>query len=407
MKLTKPICDRAVYQGDGNTRCVLWDSKVLGLGLRIYPSGRKAWIYSYRAGGRKRLISLGPYDGLTDDVLDVTGARARAQTERAKVIDGKDPLEARKAARAAGMTVRELAAEYLERHARTHKRTWREDESRINRSILPRWGSRPVSSIRRTDVATLHARFKDSPYEGNKVLRLVSKMWNLALKWGYLPETATNPARGVELFHEETRDRWVRPEELPRLVEQITAEPNVYVRSALILYLLTGARKTELLSARWDAVDFSRGELRLPRTKAGRVHYIPLSAPALAILKTLPREEGNPHVFPGHIRGAHLVNVEKNWRAARKAAGLEDVRLHDLRRTVGSFLATAGESLPTIGKILNHSNASTTSIYARLAEDVGRKPLEEHGARVLSLVGEENARALGLTGPEADAEARA
>jgi integrase len=401
MKLTKPVCDRAAYQGEDNARCVLWDSKVRGLGLRVYPSGLKTWIFSYRSGGRKRLLALGQYEALAVDA-----ARAKALKELGKVLDGKDPLEARKAARTAGMTVRELAAEYLERHARTRKRTWREDESRINRTILPRWGSRPVSSIRRADVATLHARLKDAPYEGNKVLRLVSKMWNLAATWGYLPENAGNPAKGIIQFREEKRERFVTPQELPRLVERITAEPNVYVRSALILYLFTGARKTELLSARWADVDFSRAELRLPRTKAGRVHYIPLSAPAIMVLKTIPREEGNPHVFPGHIRGSHLVNVEKNWRAAREAAGLEDVRLHDLRRTVGSYLAAAGESLPTIGKILNHSNASTTAIYARLAEDVGRKPLEEHGARVLDLVGEENARALGLVAGAAE-EARA
>jgi integrase len=209
-----------------------------------------------------------------------------------------------------------------------------------------------------------------------------------------VPEDHPNPARGVDHFREEKRDRWITPEELPRLARAINQEPNESARFALWLYLLTGARKSELLRARWDDVSFERAELRLADTKAGRTHYIPLSSPAMALLQQIPRRAGNPHVFPGRELTpefqrdpAPLVNIAKAWNRVRKAAGVEDVRLHDLRRTVGSWLAQAGNSLHLIGRVLNHSNVSTTQVYARFGEDHVRAALEQHGARIMGAAG--------------------
>jgi len=152
-------------------------------------------------------------------------------------------------------------------------------------------------------------------------------------------------------------------------------------------FSLTGARKSELLRARWEDLDWQRRELRLPDTKAGRVHYLPLSGPALTILEQLPRLEGSPHILPGAVEGAPLVNISKPWGRVRKAAEVEDVRLHDLRRTVGSWLAQAGNSLHLIGRVLNHSNTSTTAIYARFGQDHAREALEQHAARLLGAAG--------------------
>jgi integrase len=150
------------------------------------------------------------------------------------------------------------------------------------------------------------------------------------------------------------------------------------------LYLLTGARRSELLGAKWEHVDTDRKVLRLPHTKAGRSHEIPLNAPALAILQDMPRAKGNPHILPGKKKGKPLVGITKVWYRVRTAAGVEDVRLHDLRRTVGSWLATAGNSLPLIGKILNHSSVATTAVYARLAEDQPREALEALGSKLVA-----------------------
>ncbi len=382
MKLTKTVVDNATYTGADLARCVLWDEELSGFGLRVYPSGRKAFVLSFRVAGRKRLMTLGAYG-----VLTVEQARQDARAKLAGVeIQGTDPLELKQQA-AQGETLADLCAQYMDRHGRL-KRSRRDDQRRIDRHILPTWGTRKVKDITRSMVAGLHSRIgREAPYEANRTLALLSKMFELARIWGFVPDNATNPARDIDRFREERRDRWVTPEELPRLAQAINEEPNPAARNALWLYLLVGTRKTELLSAKWEDLSFERAELRLPTTKAGRAHYIPLSSTAMALLQQIPRIEGNPFILPGKLDGAHLVNIDKAWRRVRAAAGIEDVRLHDLRRTVGSWLAQAGNSLHLIGRVLNHSNQSTTAIYARFGEDSVRAALEQHGARIMGAAG--------------------
>jgi integrase len=383
-KLTKGIIDRAVYDGNeqGNDWDVRWDSAIPGFGVRIYPSGKKAFILRYRVNGSKRLLTLGTYG-----VLTLEQARNLARQRLGEVIGGEDPLEKRKKA-TQGETMQALCEAYLERHA-SRKRSARDDRRRIAQHLLPAWGARKVDSMTRADVAALHTKIGErAPYEANRTVALVGKMFELARRWAFLPETAANPARGIDKFKEKKRDRWVTPEELPKLAAAIAREPNLYIRAALWLYLLTGVRKTELLHARWSDVDLVRGALRLPETKAGRIHYVPLSAPAVGILQALPRQEGTPYVLPGQRAGQHLVNVDDSWQRARKEAGVEDVRLHDLRRTVGSWLALAGNSLPLIGRVLNHSDPKTTAVYARLGDDPARHALADHAERITAIAGE-------------------
>ena len=382
MGLTKKTIDALSYQGAGNERFVVWDDDPPGFGLRIYPSGRKAFVLSYRSQGRKRLMTVGTYG-----VLTLEQARIQARAELAKVeTQGADPLAVRQR-QAQGETFRDLCQTYMERHGQA-KKSGPDDQRRIDRHLLPLWGSLKVPAITRADVAALHSKIgKAHPYEANRVLALLSKMFDLARRWGFVPEDHSNPARDIDRFKEAKRDRWVTPEELPRLAQAINEEPNQSARFGLWLYLLTGARKSELLRARWEDVDWTRAELRIPDTKAGRVHYIPLSAAALALLREIPRVAGNPHILPGKLDGAHLVNINKPWNRVRCAAGVEDVRIHDLRRTVGSWLAQAGNSLHLIGRVLNHSNQSTTAIYARFGEDSVRAALEQHGARIIGAAG--------------------
>lgn len=449
MKLTKRIIDAATYIGANNARCVLWDSEIPGFGVRLFPSGKKSFVLSYRTGGgTKRLLSIGTYGVLTLDQ-----ARTQARAELAKVeTQSADPVAEREQERR-GETIAELCTAYMERHGNA-KKSAAEDQRRIDKHVLPKWSSRKAKAITRADVAALHAKIgKVHPYEANRTLALLSKLFELARRWGFVPDGHPNPARDIDRFKEQKRDRWVSPQELPRLAEAIDQEPNDTARFALWLYLLTGARKTELLTARWDHVDWDRAELKLPDTKAGRVHYIPLSGPALALLRAIPRTEGNPFILVG--RGprkapadgkappAHLVNISKPWNRVREAATLsrwredpgsaalierltaeracyrskhaprgyallpsvaeiraaaatervelppaiDDVRLHDLRRTVGSWLAQAGNSLHLIGRVLNHSNTATTAVYARFGEDSVRAALEQHGARIMGAAG--------------------
>lgn len=385
-RLTKATIDKACYEGTSNARLVLWDHDVQGFGLRVYPSGRKAFVLSYRHLGRKRLITIGDYGVFTLDA-----ARSKAKKLLAHV-DERDPLAERQKAQR-GDTFADLARVYLERHAKARKLTWAKDESQLRRHLLKPWGALKLESIGRADVAALHRRLgQRTPIEANRVLSLLSRMFSLAQRWGMLPDTASNPARGIDRYRETERDRWVTPSELPRLTEAINNEPNQVARWALWLYLLTGARRSELLAARWSDVDIDRKILRLSRTKAGRPHEIPLSAPALSVLDNIPRIEGNPYLLPGSKPAAPLVNIAKPWNRVRRSAGVEDVRLHDLRRTVGSWLAQAGSSLALIGKVLNHSKVSTTAIYARLGQDQAREALESYGTRLLATSGSGTAR---------------
>ncbi|SDX63921.1 tyrosine-type recombinase/integrase [Thiocapsa roseopersicina] len=449
MKLTKRTIDATAYSGESNARFVLWDDEVPGFGLRIFPSGRKAFVLSYRTAGRKRMMTIGTYGVLTLDQ-----ARTHARATLAKVeTQGADPLADREKERR-GETMADLCATYLDRHA-SAKKTGEEDRRRIDKHILPRWRALKVKALTRDDVAALHTKIGASaPYEANRVINLVSTMFDLARRWGFVPDGHANPARDISRFKETKRDRWLTAAELPRLAQAIDQEANETARAALWLYLLTGARKKELLTARWDHVDWDRGELRLDDTKNGKPFYLALSGPALALLRSMPRTPGNPYILPG--RGprrataeekakapTHLVNIEKPWgrvkttatlaawredpqaaalierlteertrtqhrnapkmfapipaldeiRAAAAAEGIElppaidDVRLHDLRRTVGSWLAQSGNSLHLIGKVLNHSDTKTTAIYARFGEDSVRAALEQHGARIMGAAG--------------------
>ena len=379
MALTKRDIDRLAWNPDGPKIQLHADGEIPGFWVRVYPTGKKAFVLRYRPEGaaQPKMLTVGAYR-----VLTLEQARKLARTELLKVKSGADPQAERRKARLAS-DVRGLADVYLERHAKARKKSWKEDERRLNKYVLPALGSRKIADVKRADVARLHTRIGDTkPYEANRVLALVAVMFNKAAEWGLLDEGAPNPAARVQPFKERSRDRWITPTELPKLVEAIEAEPNPYIQAAFRLYLLTGLRRNELLGLQWKDVDFERRELRLDDTKAGRSHVVPLSAPALEVLRSLPRTIGNAYVLPGHIRGKPLVNVSKPWQRIRKRAGMEDVRLHDLRRTVGSWLAAGGASLPLIGKVLNHSNASTTQVYARLAEDATRTALEQHGETI-------------------------
>ena len=421
MRLTKRAIDAMRYNGDGKSRDVRWDDAVPGFGVRIYPTGQKAFVLSFRINGRKRLMTI-----KDRRVLTVDEARKKARKYLAN-LDDVDPLEARQR-KVRGETVRDLCDAYLARYAKTHKRSWKDDERRINTHVIPTWGNLKAASIKHADVALLHGRIgKKHPYEANRTAVLISKMFALASRWGFVPENHINPGRGIEHFKEEKRDRWVTPDELPMLAEAIDEEENVHARYALWLYLLTGARKSEIITAQWADVDTERKELRLPETKAGRVHYIPLSEPALAVLRNVPRLRDNPFIFVGVKPGSHLVNIDKPWRRVRDRAtvklwlaqsprvqklvvkltkalergptrheiaesanfdlpvGMMDVRLHDLRRTVGSWLGQAGNSLHLIGRVLNHSNQTTTATYARFGQDQVRQALDQHGERIMGV----------------------
>jgi len=176
----------------------------------------------------------------------------------------------------------------------------------------------------------------------------------------------------------------VQPEELPRLFQAIAGEADPSVRAVLLTALLTGARRSEVLTMRWDDVSLTRAEWRIPPTKAGRTHLLPLPHALVASFRSLPRVDGNPYVFPGQSGTSHLQNMKRAWDRIWLAAGIQDVRFYDLRRTVGSWMAGSGESLHLIGKVLNHRDMSTIAIYAGLNLDPVRQALERQATKMLA-----------------------
>ena len=286
---------------------------------------------------------------------------------------GGDPAEeARQKMKAP--TVAALAARYLEEHAIPKKkpRSVAEDRAHLRRFILPRFGTRKAAGITRADVQSFHHALKATPYQANRALALLSKMFNLAERWGVRPD-GSNPGRHVERYPEQCRERFLSAVELARLGEVVAeAEANgsepPSALAAIRLLILTGCRRQEILGLRWEQVDFQRGLLVFEDSKTGR-KAIPLGAAVLALLVDLPRLEGNPYVLPGERQGRHFVGLRDVWVRIRRRAGLEDVRIHDLRHSFASVGASGGDCLLIIGKLLGHTQAATTQRYAHLTAD--------------------------------------
>ena len=199
-KLTKKKIDSFTYRGKNGARDVRWDSAIAGFGIRIYPNGRKTFVLSYRCNGRKRLMTLGAYGVITLDE-----ARTLARKALVDVADENDPLTKRQLA-IEGESLADLCDAFLDRYAKVHKRSWKDDDGRIRRYIVPAWGTLRANSLKRSDVARLHRKIGEKhPYAGNRMLELVSKMYELARVWGVVDEDYPNPARGIPRFREEKR----------------------------------------------------------------------------------------------------------------------------------------------------------------------------------------------------------
>lgn len=372
--LTKREIDKFQYSPNKE---FLWDDEITGFGVRVYPTGRKIFVLRYTFEGKRHKEKIGAYGEWTPDQ-----AARKARELRVMIDQGKDPF----AQKTIGKTWAELAKEYIERHAIRKKSGW-QDEYRIEKYITCEedgWGALPIEKVTRGMVSKKHEKIGErSIYEANQFLAMVSKMWNMAIKWELIPESAPNPAKGVDRFKETSRERFVTQEEMPCLLEAIDAEPDIYARQAMWLYLFTGLRKNELLTLKWVDVDLKQGLISIKDTKAGRPHHLPLSSAAAQVLSSLPRQVNNPYVFCGELPGTHLVDLKSHWRRIRKTSGVMDVRLHDLRRTVASWMALGGASLQLIGKVLNHSNTRTTEIYARFQQTTVRDGLETLASKIL------------------------
>jgi integrase len=346
----------------------LSDTELAGFEVRA-RARTKTYRIRYRV-GRGRAAPQRPYTiGRHGSPWTPETARKEAMKLLGQVAQGKDPAGT-KAAEKAAPTVTELAEQFMTEHAEAKRkaRTAREYRRLLDHVVLPAIGKRKIADVTRRDIAKFHHARRETPIEANRALAVTSTLFNFAERIGYRPD-GSNPCRHVEKYPQRHRERFLSADELARLGDALAVyEGSPYAVAAVKLLVFTGARLGEILGLRWEWIDFERGEARLPDSKTGAktVHFPP---PALAALSELPRIEGNPHVIVGRVPGAALVNLDKPWRAIRKHAGLDDVRLHDLRHAFASIAASSGMGLPIIGKMLGHTQAATTNRYAHLASD--------------------------------------
>jgi len=364
-KLTKRTIDATEPQV---VEFFIWDESIPGFGVRVMPSGRKSFVVQYRAGRRPRRMSLGPSTVLTCDQ-----ARTRAITIIAAVKNGEDPAADRAAKRNAA-TVSDLADRFDKEHiaVRLKASTAKEYRGNLRRFILPALGRLAVPEITRADVAKFHHDLRHIPYQANRCLEVVSKMFVLAEMWGLRPD-GSNPRKHIRKYPEEKRERFLSAAELRRIGEVLREmeSERVELSSAILavrLLILTGCRLNEIMSLQWSFVDLEGPALRLPDSKTG-AKVVHIGQPVVDLLRNIQRTDGNPWVITGTLPGKPLSDLQPFWQRARARAGVKDVRIHDLRHTFASTAVASGQGLPMIGKLLGHTQVQTTARYAHLAAE--------------------------------------
>jgi len=375
--LTERDIAKAAYSGAGNARHVLWDDEPRGLGLRVFPSGRKAFVLSYRVNGRKRLMALGDHG-----VLSLKRARRRAKAELADVEnDAIDPLDQKRihTLEARTGTVEQLFLAYLEARKTDPRRPMKRHADQLSLAqdaIFPKLGARSWRELRRSDIRAWHSGFGDRPYYGNRALQALRAAFYWRLRQDddvqLKGPDARNPCWGVELFPETAREVRMELSDVPALeaaIEGGTDDP--YVRAYFRLLLATGCRRGEALQLKWAdvALEADPPTVKFRDTKNRSDLALPLSAYGAAALKTLPRLKRNPYVFVGRIPRTHLTAVSKAWQRIRKTLGRPDLRIHDLRRSFGSWLGDAGFTSKQIGATLGHKSDITSRVYMQLGDE--------------------------------------
>ena len=364
-KLTKRVIDAAEIQA---AEYFIWDDELPGFALRVLPSGRKGYIVQYRAGRRSRRMSLGP-----STVLTCEQARTRAIGIIAAARNGDDPAAERDAERKT-ITVKELAERFDKEHVsvRVKETTAKGYRRLIERTILPALGRHRVTEVTRADIAKLHHDLRHIPYEANRCLEVISKMFSLAEMWGLRPD-GSNPRKHIKKYAEEKRERFLSPAELKRVGDVLREmdDEGIELSSAIAaarLLILTGCRLGEIMTLQWEHVDLAGRALRLPNSKTG-AKVVHLGQPAIDVLTGIKKVDKNPWVIVGTLPGARLTDLQPFWQRVRARAGLKDVRIHDLRHTFASTAVASGQGLPMIGKLLGHTQVQTTARYAHLAAD--------------------------------------
>lgn len=378
INFTKAIID-ALPMPESGKRNIYHDTKISGLQLRV-TSVKTFFINRRIKGGDPQRITLGRYPDMTIDQ-----ARRKAMEIVHVIAEGKNPADMAREARKE-MTLDVLFEEYMNRCASFNKRP--DKPKGTYRLYLSKLGKRKLSSITHEETDRLHKKIgrEIGTVTANIVLKLLHVMFNKAInEWRIWK--GENPAHGIAKFPEQSRDRFLQSDELPRFFQAVAEEENKTIRDYVLMSLLTGARRSNVLAMRWKDINFERAEWRIEETKNGTPQTITLSMEAIEILRNRKPLDNSLFVFPGSGRSGHLEEPKKGWKRILERAGIEDLRIHDLRRTLGSWQAKTGASLAIIGKSLNHKNQSTTAIYARLDLDPIRDSVNKATGAILAAAG--------------------
>ena len=351
-------------------RLYVADTREKGLSVYVTSNGIITFFVRKRIHGRDERVVIGRYPEIT-----VEQARTQALAIKAQVAQGKDPIEDKRRMRA-DITFFEMFQEFMERYSKKQKRSWQYDEREVNK-FLSHWFKRKSSTITKQEIQLLHERIRDENglYQANRILERISSIFNRAIEWGWQGE---NPAQGIRKFREKSRDRFLQPDELPRFFSALEEEENTTARDYIMLSLLTGARKSNVLAMRWEDIFFERAEWRIPETKNGDSLTLPLSQNAVEILERRRQDTHSQWVFPADAsKSGHFSDPKRAWQRVLTRAGIKDLRIHDLRRSLGSWQASTGASGFVIGKSLGHKSQQATQIYARLNLDPVRDSIEK------------------------------
>lgn len=356
-------------------RLYLYDSKEPGLVAQLTASGKISFYLYKKVMGRPERMLLGHYPD-----FPIPKARTKALQYKTLIAERKNPKVVDPSLRGE-LTFGQLFEKYMTLYSKPHKKSWYKDEEEINR-YLSHWTNRKLSSISHEEVTKLHKRMgvENGLYQANRTLERIRSIFNKGIKWKHC---SVNPAIGIDRFPEKSRDRFIQPDEMPIFIQALSQEKNKTVRDYFWILLLTGARRTNAVTMRWNDLNLNQEIWRIPETKNGDSAIVPLVAKAIEILNA--RERTSDWVFPSVTDDNKPFDPEKGWRRILKRSGLNDLRIHDLRRTFGSYQAIGGTSLQIIGKSLGHKTQDATQVYARLNLDPVRGSIEKATGEMLRL----------------------
>lgn len=355
---------------------IYWDDRLIGLGIRITDNNAKSFVLRYVINGRERKYTLGGYPALS-----YSAARDMAIQVKGEITKGHDPLDERQAIHSTP-TVKQLAEDFLKAKEKVLRPRTMKDyrEFFFKKHIVPKFGNLKIDSIGKKEIENFHRSFSETPRMGNRILEIMRVMFNTAVSWEILEK---NPTQGIKKFPEHKRERYLSEDEISRLTNVLDAEPNQMSANIIRLILLTGSRKGEVLSARWQ--DFEGEVWAKPAflTKQNKISRIPLSEEAVDILQKMKTKivtekklatftdnrivSTEQYLFYNTQTKTHQKDIKRFWLEVCKKAKIKDATIHDLRHTFASVLVSNGVGLEVIGKLVGHSNIRTTQRYAHLA----------------------------------------